>query len=441
MTNQNTLPKGKNAAKASFGSEIDLFTKHIDAIGHVLIGMVVALQEASKRSQNKLVSFEDRVCNVVENDQGRTVTIPSMHVKEWRGLKRKYEHFGISRGLLPRSLLVSLISQYDAYLGRILRTIFVRKPEILNSADKQISFEMLSKFASIDAAREYVLEKEVENILRSSHAEQFKWMENTFKLPLTKDLEIWPAFMEITERRNLFVHTDGMVSSQYMTVCKLHKCTLDESINEGDRLDVPQGYFNAAHKCIYEIGVKLGHVLWRKLFPDEREAADDNYNRLTYDLIENGKFDLAIRLLDFGCNEFKKFSNEINELVMTVNRAQAYKWNGQEEICRKIMRNIDWSAKGDQFRIANFALAEDWESVRKVMVRIGRDGPVSMDCYRDWPLFVELRKQEIFLTTYEEIFGEKFGDGLEVKKTEIPSSAEESAMNEGNAEADEIVGN
>ncbi len=322
-----------------------------------------------------------------------------------------------------------------------MRTIFVRKPEILNSAEKQISFEMLSKFASIDAAREYVLEKEVETILRSSHAEQFKWMENAFKLPLTKDLEIWPAFMEITERRNLFVHTDGMVSSQYMTVCKLHKCTLDESINEGDRLDVPQGYFNAAHKCIYEIGVKLGHVLWRKLFPDEREAADDNYNRLTYDLIENGKFDLAIRLLDFGCNEFKKFSNEINQLVMTVNRAQAYKWNGQEEICRKIMRDIDWSAKGDQFRIANFALAEDWESVRKVMVRIGRDEPVSMDCYRDWPLFVELRKQEIFLTTYEEIFGEKFGDGLEVKNTEIPSSAEESAMNEGNAEADEIVGN
>ena len=89
---------------------------------------------------------------------------------------------------------------------------------------------MLSKFASIDAAREYVLEKEVEPSFDQATLSNLSGWRIHFKLPLTKDLEIWPAFMEITERRNLFVHTDGMVSSQYMTVCKLHKCTLDESI-------------------------------------------------------------------------------------------------------------------------------------------------------------------------------------------------------------------
>lgn len=436
MEKEVVLATTRKNAKASLGVEIDLFTKHIDAIGHVLIGMVFAVQEASKMAKNKLRNFERDECNVLEDDEGRTVNIPSTHFKEWKRLARKYEHFEVSRVLLPRSLLVSLISQYDAYLGRILRTIFIRKPEILNGSEKKFSFDMLSEFASIDAAREYLLEKEVETILRSSHAEQFKWMEKAFDVPLTKGLDNWPSFMEITERRNLFVHTDGVVSSQYMSVCNLHKCTLDESTKEGERLNVPQGYFSTAHKCIYEIGVKLGHVLWRKLFPEEREEADDNYNRLTYDLIDNGKFDLAIRLLDFGCNQFKKFSNESNQLIMTVNRAQAYKWNGQENICKNILKDIDWSAKGDQFRIANFALVDDWENAAKVMVRIGREGSVSVTDYRDWPLFSELRKQGIFLTTYEEIFGESFSGSSEVKKTEKPALSEDSANDEGKSESD-----
>jgi hypothetical protein len=37
---------------------------------------------------------------------------------------------------------------------------------------------------------------------------------------------------------------------------------------------VAQPYFLASHDCLFEIGVKLAHVLWRKSFPADREAAD-----------------------------------------------------------------------------------------------------------------------------------------------------------------------
>jgi hypothetical protein len=233
--------------KASFGPEIDLFTRHVDAIGDVLLGMVFALQEVTQRSQEKLTAFEMGKCEVTEADGERTVKVPNTHFRKWKRLMRQYEHFALSRTLLPRSLLVSLISQYDAYLGRLIRTVFLRKPEILNGSDKKISFETLSQFASLDAAREHILEKEVEAILRSSHSDQFKWMERTFDLQLTKDLKSWPTFVEITERRNLFVHTDGAISSQYIAVCKLHKCQLDESTKEGEWLGVSQAYFEAVH--------------------------------------------------------------------------------------------------------------------------------------------------------------------------------------------------
>lgn len=398
-----------------------MFIKHIDAINDVLHGMVFALQDVTLQSQEKLTKFEDEQCEIFDADGERGVKVPNTHYREWKYLLRKYEHFSLSRTLLTRSLLVSQISQYDAYLGRLLRTIFLRKPEILNGSDKKISFEMLSQFESLDVAREYILEKEVETILRSSHSDQFKWIERTFDLPLTKGLDSWPLFVEITERRNLFVHTDGVVSSQYIAVCNLNKCQLDESIKEGVRLGVPQEYFRNAHQCIYEIGVKLGHVLWRKLFPGEREEADSNFIRLTYDLIDNGKYDLACGLLDFACSDWKKFHNEANHLTLVVNRAQAYKWNGDEERCKKIMKAIDWSAKRDEFRLSDAVLADDWPRAIKVMKRIGHDGPVDKTDYRDWPLFRNLRKQEAFLTAYEEIFGEAFATKSEVKKKEVPS--------------------
>ena len=302
----------------------------------------------------------------------------------------------------------SLISQYDAYIGRLLRTAFVRKPEILSSSDRKLSFEALNQFESIEAAREFILEKEVESVLRSSHADQFKWIEKSFDLVLTKDLASWPSFVEIAERRNLFVHTDGVISSQYIAVCKAHKHPLDKSTKEGERLQVSQEYFKSAHHCIFEIGVKLGHVQWRKLLPEERDDADQNLIALTYELIDNGDFDLAIRILDFACTDFKKFANEGNQLALIVNRAQAYKWKGDNDRCKKLMRAVDWSAKGDQFKLAEATLAEDWSKAAKIMNRIGKGGAIDEVSYRDWPLFRDFRKTEQFLSEYADIFGEAF---------------------------------
>ena len=438
MTNEiATVDSIPSTKLADFGREIDLFTRHIDAVGDVLVGVVYAIQEASKQAKQKLRQFEDENCVIGDESGERSVKIPNTHYKEWKRQMRRYEHYSLSRTLLPRSLLVTQISQYDAYLGRLLRLIFIRKPEILNSSEKKITFEALNEFASIEAAREYILEKEVETILRSSHSEQFKWMEKAFDLPLTKDLASWPVFIEITERRNLFVHTDGIISSQYITVCKLHKCNLDDSLKEGQRLGVPQLYFKAAHQCIYEIGVKLGHVLWRKIAPEERAKADSHFVKVTYELIESNRFELAIKLLDFACNDFKKFSDEGNQLTLIVNRAQAYKWIGDADRCKNIMRAIDWSAKSDQFRLADAVLAEDWERAANIMRRIGKEGAVDETDYRDWPLFKDFRKQEQFFAAYQDIFGTAFAEKSEIKKIDLKAlpQPDEPDGNPGEAES------
>jgi hypothetical protein len=74
--------------------------------------------------------------------------------------------------------------------------------------------------------------------------------------------------------------------------------------------------------------------------PDEMAAAESNLTRLSCDLIDNKAYSLAAKRLNFACSKLKKFSNEAYLLVFLVNRAQAYKWRGDEERYRKTMHAL-----------------------------------------------------------------------------------------------------
>lgn len=406
--------------RSGFDNEIDLFAKHIESIRNALPVMVSATGSVTSDFRKDLKKFEDENCEVAENDDERTVRVPYESFAQWKNLTRRFENFALASKLLPRSLVVTLVSQYDAYLGRLLRCIFLAKPEVLNSSERKLSFQEISALGSVEAAREYVLEKEVEAILRSSHADQFKWMENVFKLPLNKGLDCWTTFIELTERRNLFVHTDGVVSSQYISVCQKHGVKIDPNLKEGEQLWVSQRYFRNASACIYEIGIKLGHVLWRKLLPEEREVADGSFINLTYELLVNEEYAMAKLLLDFAFKNFTDFSNEVRKLSLLVNRAQAYKWSGDSAKCAEIMGSVDWSARSELLRLASSVLAEQWGESAKLMRKMGATLEIRSTDYRDWPLFKEFREQPEFRQAFKDVFGDAF-----VVETGVDSESED----------------
>jgi len=395
-------------AAHSIGEEVNLFVRHVDSLRETLPMTMMVMQLMGDDLAKKLEAFEGENCTVAHVENGRKVSIPLEHIRRWNRMKSKHDQVDLARKLIPRSILVSLVSQYDAFLGRLLRMIFLSRPELLNASERTLTFAQAASFDSIEAMREHVIEKEVEGVLRSSHADHFKWMENRFSVTLTKGVDIWPQFIELTERRNLFVHADGVVSNNYLTTCKQNGVALDPLLHEGTPLGVPQDYFVESYRCIFELGMKLAHVLWRKLLPDEREAADSNLIAATYELIEREEYPIAITLLTFACETIKNHASEWHLLAFVVNRAQAFKWSGKEADCLRVLEKYDWSAKGDEFKIADAVLRGEWLKSAEIMQRIGSNGPVKKLNYRDWPLFREFRLRSEFLTAYEQVFGEPF---------------------------------
>ena len=57
-----------------------------------------------------------------------------------------------SQQLVPRTFLVSLVSKFDAFLGRLIKQLFKMKPEALDASASTISFSQLAAFGSFETA-------------------------------------------------------------------------------------------------------------------------------------------------------------------------------------------------------------------------------------------------------------------------------------------------
>lgn len=357
--------------------------------------------------------------------------------KYWQ-LERRRDDAGIFSFLLPRMTVVSLISLYDAYLARVLRTVFEMRPEILNGSERQLKFADLVTFDSIHSARACIADLEVEAILRQSHTEQFEWLEKTLAIPLRKNLPAWAAFVELTERRNLFVHLDGVVNSQYLRVCGKADVVLDDGCVVGTRLHVAPEYFLSACRCVLEIGLKLNQVIWRKMLPGETEEADKSLIGVSYELLLVREFRLVEELLDFATRPPFKHASKENELYLKINLAIALKAQnkGEGDSYIKVLEDIDFSALSDLFRLANAALREDVASAVEIMRRMGPEAekPNRLE-YRTWPLFRWLRKSTEFQKAFEDIFGEPLGIVRPTKSTGGASQASEAGTGDSSKES------
>jgi hypothetical protein len=341
---------------------------------------------------------------------------------------------GIS--ILPGLFLSGLISAYDVFLSKLLKAIFLKVPELLSSSERNISFKELVEMGSVEIARERIIEKEVESVIRLSHADQILWIEKKLDMKLTKDLEIWPEFIEICERRNLITHTGGAVSSQYLTVCRSHGCDVSR-ISIGEVLAVEENYYRRALAVILEMGMKLTQVVWRKLVPSELEMACSELGDFCYNLIKSRKYQDAKTMLEFGLYTMKKHGSEASRKRMVINYANAIKLDGDKDKALKILEGEDWSATNDAYKICIAAVKDEAETVIGLMYGVVQAKLIEINDLRDWPVFEPIRKNPKFVDAFEACFGEKLVKDRKKPKINFDEDIADSDFGDGSETAEE----
>ncbi|NCP61454.1 MAG: hypothetical protein GW839_14300 [Flavobacteriales bacterium] len=390
-----------------FDNAVNKYLNHIESLWTSMPIVLKTIERTKNSAIAEHSEFLNNNCNFIESENH--FLIPIEHIRKNSQLRKSVDNSTTAIKIIKRNFLVSIVSQFDTYVSDLIKAIFEVRPEIIQNSEKQLTFSELSKFATIQEAQDYIIEKEIETVLRESYTEQFKWFENKLKIQLRKDLPIWQTFIEITQRRNLFVHNDGKISTQYLNVCKEHNVQIDDKLKVGDELDVGLKYFDKSFKCLFEIGVKLNQVLRRNLMPDELEKADNSFLNISFELIQNSQLDLAKTLYDFSDKYIKKYSNDDLKLRILLNRAQTYKWLDKEKECAEIINSIDWTATGDLFKLASKVLIDDFKSACEIMKNIGDNEKVlNKTFYKDWPIFKKFRGTDEFKQTYLEIFKIEF---------------------------------
>jgi len=404
----------------SFDKELNTFIAHIASLSSTLQIAMKAVSDAFNSTLQTLKEFEKENITFQEINGKKATLVRAESAQQFEDLNKQLRAYGLAFKTIPRSYIMALISQYDAFLGRLIRVIFLTKPELLNSSDRNLTFSQLVEFDSVEDAKEFILEKEIEGVLRKSHADQFQWMESKFDMPLRKGLDAWTTFVEVTERRNLFVHTGGVVSSQYLKVCAEHKVDLGK-VSIGDELGVSREYFEKAYNVIFEIGFKLAHVLWRKFSPENLPEADGNLISIGYDILHEENYPLTKMIFDFAAQTLKnKYSSDESRRIMIVNRALAYKWSGDDKKAKGFITQEDWSATRTRFRLAEAVLLDNFEDSYEIMKEIGKNSnEVTKKDYRDWPLFKAIKKNPQFLEVFQEIFSEPYNK-VEQRDAELP---------------------
>lgn len=348
---------------------------------------------------------------------------------------------------IPRMTLVAMFSELDVLMGSLAGQLLRDNPKQLEASERKYTLREVIEAGGVEALRDRAIEKDVESLLRSSLSDQFDWFAGKLNVPLRTGLRSWPVLIEASQRRNLFVHTDGVVGAQYLRVCKDHDVSLPVEIRSGTRLRVDPEYLFQVTNVLLEVGTKLSQVVWRKMRPDELKKAELYLINASYRMILDNFYDAAANTLDFFVNELKQpWAEPANRYLCVINLAQAQRWSGDTASAARTLQQIEYGVLDSRFCLAKAALSGEFALAAKYMRQGGHNGPYTKEQYRDWPVFRELRKTPEFANTYLQVFGHSFESVIEELR-EIAQRAKDAASrelggarNETNVADDDVAG-
>jgi hypothetical protein len=221
----------------------------------------------------------------------------------------------------------------------------------------------------------------------------------------------------------LFTHCDGIVSKQYLDICKEVGCKIKEGRGVGDQLEIGAKYLFQSCMLIAQVGVMLGQTLWRKVLEEELEKADSHLSNIVFDYLHMEHWGNAISVSKFALS-LPKISTDEMERIFSVNHAIALSAIDKSKAAKAILDKKDWSATTYDFKLAYSILTEDYAEAEALMCKLGKEGELIDELsYHDWPLFREFRDSSRFFRGYENVYGYKYSSKLheiaEIRKDEV----------------------
>jgi hypothetical protein len=411
-TSEKTIEEGLDRRASEL---INQFSEALTSIRSMIAftGMVMPLAR-TVFIEGRLKEFAENNLKNIKSDA--RVVVYSYDRNQFVDVKKligEYLELVNGHAALPKAILLSLVSTFDSFFAEIIRFFLSVHPERYTSSDRQISMKEVLTKKSIEEVIEHIIGEEINDLMRGSHTEQVKFVEEILKVKIIGHYERWPNFVEIFERRNLVAHGNLIVNTTYLKRCKEAKLTDIDKFEIGATLTLGPGYLNKALDILIEFGVLLVFTLWKKHIPDSDEKAFEHLGRVAYDFIVKKRPRLAKNLLEFALYKQNKTCSEKIRKMMTINLANANKKLKKDDECKRILDGTDWSAANNEFQICIASLRGDTRRVVELMPSVAASGVVTASEFREWPVFDWIREDPVIIEAFERVYNEPMRKNLQ----------------------------
>ncbi len=374
----------------------DDFLSDLESTEEMIEAVLPRLKDKDKERHNYL----DNIRNRTENADGELL----LSKKEVKRLFKSMRKLNRAESMLRQSAITNIVSKFDNFLFNLLEICFKRNPNWLKNSNKQVSYIEILESDSIESFKEMIIKKEVEILMRDSHYKQITFIDEKLHCGIKEGFKEWQTFLEITERRNLFVHSGGLVTKSYIENCSKLGIKVNEKAKEGKRLQASDNYINKAIHCFYELSIRLTQAVTRRLFPNHLSKLDDNLLEEGYDLLVAERWQLAEQICHFTMSIPDKhiFKKDI-KLMSLVNLCIARK--NLEKPFKEELDSIYWESLHPIYHLALAVLEDRFDDAGQLIRnRIG----IREDMLKEWPLFRDFRETEVFKEVFKEVFSKDY---------------------------------
>lgn len=379
------------------------FLNALDCI-HEMFRLVAPVLEAKdKERQQRITELGEEIKDGKGRVGRRLKSIEEVHA--FLGYIRRMRAADL---MFRQSIITSVVAKFDEFLTTLLLECYKHNTCWLKNLDKTVSYKEVLEIDSLDAFKADLTRREVDRLMRDSHHAQIAFIDGKLKIGLQEEFGGWKRFLEITERRNLFVHNGGWVNDTYFGNAKKFGFDVSPKVNRDSIFSAGDQYVANAIDCFYELSVRVVQGAVRRLFPDCFDEADGILNNSSVDLLSEERWDLAEGIFRYAMGIPEKLRSRGEwYYYFLINRSIALKFAGKD--FRGVLGSVDWTPFHPKYEFAVSVLEERFDDAGRLMRSEAVKESVNRDNFLKWPLLRDFRKTEQFQQAFKEIFG----DGVE----------------------------
>ena len=387
------------------------FITHLDCITETFGTILPILESKDKERRDRI----NELTSILKKGADSGTEFPALSsLTELLAHLRKLRQ---SEKMFRENTITSIISRFDEFVINLLKAAYKANPSWLKNPEKKLSYKELLELESLEQLKSEIIAKEIDGLMRDSHYTQVTFLDGRLKLGIQDGFPGWKNFLEITERRNLAVHTGGIVSSVYLENCKKWQIAIAPDLKEGDSISVTNEYISASVDCLYELSLRLCQAGVRRLFPDSLKSADSTINIQGVALLDSEQWELAARVFEFalGIPQDLRSRDEM-EYYFHINLCIALKFGGKD--FQKRLHSVNWKPLHPKYHFAVAVLEDRFDDAAKLMSTEAVREEVSEGALKEWPLLRSFRNTEQFQRSFKDIFGKEYAQQLieDVKK-------------------------